>query len=158
MIKAGDRMPDGVMTEMQDGKPTPVNLTEWLQGKKSVLVSVPGAYTPTCSMRHLPGFVQQADALKGKGVDQVACMAVNDPFVLAAWGKDQSASGKVTMFADGSGDYTRALGMELDLMAAGLGMRGKRFALLIEDGVIKHVGLDEEGFSNSSAEAILKVL
>src|ERR671920_74048 len=109
--------------------PEPISTDELFGGKKVVLFSVPGAFTPTCSARHLPGFVEQADAIRAKGVDTIACMAVNDPWVMEAWGKSANVSGKILMLADGSGDYARALGLEMDLRGGGLGMRGQRFAI-----------------------------
>jgi peroxiredoxin len=128
-------------------------------GKKVVLVSVPGAFTPTCSMNHLPGFVEQAEALRGKGVDTIACMAVNDVFVMDAWGKDRGVGDNVVMLADGNGDYAKALGLEFDGSAFGMGMRGQRFAIVVDDGVATHVGVEAPGqFEVSKAEAILEAL
>ncbi len=121
-----------------------------------VLFAVPGAFTPTCSVKHLPGFVQNADAIKAKGVDTIACIAVNDAFVMAAWGKDQSCDGKVVMLADGSGAFTKALGLELDLIARGMGRRSQRYALLAEDGNVTHLAVEQPGgFEVSKAESIL---
>jgi peroxiredoxin (alkyl hydroperoxide reductase subunit C) len=139
----------------------PGNLTtdELFSGKKVILLSVPGAFTPTCSMKHLPGFVEQADELLNSGVDTIACMAVNDVFVMHAWGKDRGVGDKVTMLADGSGDYTRALGLELDATKSGMGMRGQRFAIVVDDGVATHVAVEAPGqFEVSKAEAILASL
>ena len=120
---------------------------------------MPGAFTPTCSAKHLPGFVNQSEALRAKGVDSIACLAVNDAFVMGAWGKDQQADGKVDMLADGSAAFTSALGLELDLVAAGLGVRGKRFAMIVDDGTVTHLAVEEPGaFEVSSAEAILAKL
>lgn len=128
-------------------------------GKKVVLVSVPGAFTPTCSMNHLPGFVEQAEALRGKGVDTIACMAVNDVFVMDAWGKDRGVGDDVVMLADGNGDYAKALGLEFDGSAFGMGTRGQRFAIVVDDGVATHVGVEAPGqFEVSKAEAILDAL
>jgi peroxiredoxin len=128
-------------------------------GKKVVLVSVPGAFTPTCSMNHLPGFVDQAEALRGKGVDTIACMAVNDVFVMDAWGKDRGVGDNVVMLADGNGDYAKALGLEFDGSAFGMGTRGQRFAIVVDDGVATHVGVEAPGqFEVSKAEAILDAL
>ena len=155
-IKAGDRIPDGKLKLM--GKDGPMNVTaEELLGKgRVVLFSVPGAFTPTCDAKHLPGFIEQAAALKGKGVAKVVCLAVNDVFVMNAWGKSAGAGEAVVMAADGNGDYTRALGLELDARGFGLGMRGQRFALVIEDGVVKQVHVEAPGeFKVSSAEHIL---
>ncbi len=155
-IKAGDRIPDGKLKLM--GKDGPMNVTaaELLGKGRVVLFSVPGAFTPTCDAKHLPGFIEQAAALKGKGVAKVVCLAVNDVFVMNAWGKSAGAGEAVVMAADGNGDYTRALGLELDARGFGLGMRGQRFALVIEDGVVKQVHVEAPGeFKVSSAEHIL---
>ena len=157
-IKVGDRMPSGTMHTMTDSGPAPVSTDELFKGKKVVLFSVPGAFTPTCSAKHLPGFVGNIDKLKAKGVDTVACMAVNDAFVMGAWGKDQNTDGKVTMLADGSADYSRKLGLETDLSGYGMGLRGKRFSLLVDDGVVKAVNVDEGEFKATSAESMLEQL
>ena len=158
-IKAGDRMPSGTFGVMTDSGPGAMSTDELFSGKKVVLVSVPGAFTPTCSMNHLPGFVDHADEIKGKGVDTIACMAVNDVFVMDAWGKDRHVDDKVLMLADGNGEYTRALGLEMDGSKFGLGLRGKRFAMVVEDGVAKHVAVEQPGkFEVSKAEAILEAL
>jgi peroxiredoxin len=125
-------------------------------GKTVVLFSVPGAFTPTCDARHLPGYLQHFDALKAKGVDTIACMAVNDMFVMNAWGKSSNVGEKVLMLADGNGDYTRALGLELDARGFGMGMRGQRFALVVKDGVATHVNIEAGGeFKVSAAEHVL---
>ena len=143
----------GVMT---DAGPGAVSTDEFFAGKKVVLVSVPGAFTPTCSMNHLPGLVEHADEILGKGVDTIACMAVNDVFVMDAWGKDRSVGNKVSMLADGNGEYAKALGLEMDGTAFGMGMRGQRFAVIVDDGVATHIAVEEAGkFEVSSAEAIL---
>jgi len=127
--------------------------------KKVVLVSVPGAFTPTCSMNHLPGFVDQAAQLKSKGVDKIACMAVNDVFVMDAWGKDRGVGDDVMMLADGNGEYARALGLEMDGTGFGMGMRGQRFAIVVDNGIATHVGVEAPGqFEVSKAEAILEAL
>ncbi|MGH7060537.1 MAG: peroxiredoxin [Stellaceae bacterium] len=129
-------------------------------GRKVALFAVPGAFTPACSQRHLPGFVEKAADIKAKGVDEVACVAVNDAFVLTAWGKDQKAEGKVHMLADGSGDLARALGLELDLSKAGLGVRSKRYSMLVDNGVVKSLNVEAQPgqVEASSAEAMLKAL
>ncbi len=146
----------GVMTETGTGS---MSSDELFAGKKVVLVSVPGAFTPTCSLNHLPGFVDQADQLTAKGVDTVACMAVNDVFVMDAWGKDRGVGEKVVMLADGNGEYSRALGLELDASGFGMGMRGQRFAIVVDDGVATHVAIEAPGqFEVSKAEAILAAL
>lgn len=158
-IQTGERMPAGELSVMSDNGPRSVTTDELFNGKKVVLVSVPGAYTPTCSMNHLPGFVQHADAILAKDVDTIACMAVNDVFVMSAWGKDQNVGDKVLMLADGNGDYTRALGLELDGTGFGMGMRGQRFAIVVDDGIATHVAVEAPAqFEVSKAEAILDVL
>ncbi len=158
-IKAGDRMPAGEFAVMTESGPGKVSTDELFSGKKVVLISVPGAFTPTCSMNHLPGYVEQADRLKEKGVDTIACMAVNDVFVMNAWGKDRNVGDKVMMLADGNGDYTRALGLEMDGTGFGLGMRGQRFAIVVDDGVVSQVAVEEPGkFEVSKAESILSSL
>jgi len=158
-IQAGEKMPTGSLGVMTDSGPGALTTDELFSGKKVVLVSVPGAFTPTCSMNHLPGFVDQADALLGKGVDTIACMAVNDVFVMHAWGKDRGVGAKVLMLADGNGDYARALGLEFDGTGFGMGMRGQRFAIVVDDGVATHVAVEAPGqFEVSKAESILASL
>jgi peroxiredoxin len=157
-IKVGDKMPSGTMHTMTAEGPAAVTTDELFSGKKVALFSVPGAFTPTCSAKHLPSYVQHADDLKAKGVDAIACMAVNDAFVMGAWGKDQHAEGKVTMLADGNADYSKALGLELDLTGVGFGMRGKRFSILVDDGVVTQLNVDEDGYGKTSAETMLEQL
>jgi peroxiredoxin len=158
-IQAGEKMPSGAFGIMTDSGPGGMSTLDLFSGKKVVLVSVPGAFTPTCSMNHLPGFVDQADALRAKGVDTIACMAVNDVFVMDAWGKDRGVGDDVVMLADGNGDYARALGLEFDGSGFGMGTRGQRFAIIVDDGVATHVGVEEPGqFDVSKAEAILAKL
>ena len=158
-IKVGDKIPKGQFTRMGAKGPEPLSTDELFAGKKVVLFSVPGAFTPTCSAKHLPGFVQNAEALKAKGVDTIACMAVNDVFVMSAWGKSANANGKVAMLADGNGEYARALGLELDASKFGMGQRSKRFSMIVEDGVVKQLNLEPGGeFGVSSAESALKQL
>ncbi len=158
-IQAGEKMPSGAFGVMTDAGPGAVSTDEFFGGKKVVLVSVPGAFTPTCSMNHLPGFVEHADEILGKGVDTIACMAVNDVFVMDAWGKDRNVGDKVSMLADGNGEYAKALGLEMDGTAFGMGMRGQRFAIIVDDGVASHVAVEEAGkVEVSSAEAVLKNL
>ena len=142
-IKVGDSMPDGTLMTMTAEGPKPVSSAELFKGKKVVLFGLPGAFTPTCSAKHLPGFIQNAAALKAKGVDTIACMSVNDAFVMGAWGKEQGAGDKVMMLADGSADYAKALGLQLDLTARGMGMRATRFSLLVDDGVVKAINIEE---------------
>src|SRR5499425_1131710 len=129
-IKAGDRMPAGKLKTMTKDGPKDVTTDELFKGKKVVLFSVPGAFTPTCDAKHLPGFVEKAADIKKKGVATIACLSVNDAFVMKAWGKAQNTEGKVDMLADGNGEYTRALGLELDATGFGMGMRGQRFSLV----------------------------
>jgi peroxiredoxin len=158
-IQAGEKMPSGALGVMTDAGPGGVSTDDLFSGKKVVLVSVPGAFTPTCSMNHLPGFVGHADEILAKGVDTIACMAVNDIFVMDAWGKDQGVGDKVLMLADGNGEYAQALGLELDGSAFGMGTRGQRFALIVDDGVATHVAVEAPGqFEVSKAEAILEAL
>jgi peroxiredoxin len=158
-VKVGDTIPSmKLMTPTADG-PKEIGTDEIFKGKKVVLFAVPGAFTPTCSAKHLPGFVQQADAILAKGADTIACMAVNDVFVMGAWAKDQGAGDKVLMLADGSAAFTKALGLELDLVARGLGVRAQRFALIAEDGKVTHLAVEQPGgFDVSRAEAILAAL
>jgi peroxiredoxin len=141
---------------MTDAGPGAVSTEDLFDGKKVVLFSVPGAFTPTCSMNHVPGFVDHADEILAKGVDTIACMAVNDIFVMDAWGKDRSVGDKISMLADGNGEYASALGLEMDATGFGMGMRGQRFAIIVDDGVATHVAVEEAGkFEVSSAEAVL---
>jgi glutaredoxin/glutathione-dependent peroxiredoxin len=158
-IKAGERMPSGTLKTMTADGPKDISTDELFGGKKVVLFSVPGAFTPTCSARHLPGFVEHADAIKAKGVDTIACMAVNDPWVMEAWGKSANVGGKILMLADGNGDYARALGLETDLRGGGLGMRGQRFAIIVDNGVAKNVLIEApKEFKVSAAEHVLQQL
>ena len=155
-IKAGDRMPAGTFKRMTKEGPKDLTTDELFKGKRVVLFSVPGAFTPTCDAKHLPGFVQLADQIRAKGVDTIACMAVNDVFVMNAWGKASSVGDKILMLADGNGDYSRALGLEMDGTKFGMGMRGKRFAIIVKDGVATAVNVEEPGqFKVSAAEYVL---
>jgi len=155
-IKVGDHIPSATLTTMTDGKPTPVKTDEFFAGKKVALFSVPGAFTPTCSAKHLPSFLDNADKLKAKGVDVIACVAVNDVFVMRAWGEHNKADGKVVMLADGNGEFARALGLEMDASKFGMGTRGKRFSMLVDDGVVKHLNIEEPGaFGVSSGDHML---
>jgi len=157
-IKAGDKIPDATVMRMGGSGPEPVKSSDLFKGKV-VLFSVPGAFTPTCSAKHLPGFVEKADEIKAKGVDKIVCMAVNDAFVMNAWGKDQNVGDKVEMIADGNGDLTRALGLSLDATGFGLGERGQRFAFVANDGVIEQLFVEEGGaFQVSSAENVINHL
>jgi peroxiredoxin len=158
-IKAGERMPKGVFGVMTDAGPGAMSSDELFSGKKVVLFSVPGAFTPTCSAKHLPGFLEFADAFADKGVDTIACMAVNDVFVMNAWAKDQGTGDKVVMLADGNGEYAKALDLQMDGNAFGMGMRGQRFAIVVDDGTVTHVAIEEPGkFEVSKAEAVLAAL
>ena len=153
-IQPGDRIPDATLQYI-DGGIQSIDTATLFSGKKLVLFAVPGAFTPTCSERHLPGFVEQFDAFREKGVD-VACMAVNDPFVMQAWGESQHVPAGLTMLADGNADFTRALGLQMDATGFGMGLRSKRFALYAEDGVVREVFLEAPGeFRVSSAEHVL---
>ncbi len=158
-IKVGDAIPSmKLITATPDG-PKEISTDELFKGKKVILFGVPGAFTPTCSVRHLPGFVEQAEALKTKGADTIACVAVNDAFVMDAWAKQQGVEGKVVMLADGSGTFIKALGLELDLMARGMGMRSQRFALVAADGKVTHLNVEQPGgFDVSNAETVLSLL
>ena len=156
-IQPGDRIPDATLQYVDDGIRS-VTAAEFFAGRKLVLFAVPGAFTPTCSERHLPGFVEHFDAFREKGVD-VACMAVNDPFVMQAWGESQHVPAGLTMLADGNGAFARALGLEMDASGFGMGTRSKRFALYAEDGVVRHVFVEAPGeFRVSSAEHMLAQL
>ncbi len=155
-IKTGDKMPTGTLGVMTDKGPGQLTSAELFDGKKVVLFSVPGAFTPTCSAKHLPGFIENAAKLKAKGVDTIACLAVNDAFVMGAWAKQSGAEGKITMLADGNCAYTKALGLELDASGFGMGQRGQRFALVVENGIVKHTFVEAPmEFKVSSAEHIL---
>ena len=156
MIKVGDKIPSATLMEMQDGKPTPVSTDSFFGGKKVALFALPGAFTPTCSAKHVPGFVNSYDALKAKGVDAIACVSVNDAFVMGAWGKDQQAGDKVHMLADGNGDFTRAVGLEMDGTKFGMGKRSQRYSMIVDNGVVKSVNVEEPGaFDVSSAEYMM---
>ena len=155
-IKIGDEMPAGTLTQMTEAGAAPVTTADLFTGKRVALFAVPGAFTPTCSQKHLPGFVANADALKSKGIETIVCMAVNDPFVMAAWGKDQGVGEKVMMLADGNGDYTKALGLELDLSKHGLGLRSARFSMIVDNGSVTALNIDEGGaFEISDADTLI---
>lgn len=155
-IKEGDTLPSVVLTEMVDGAPTPTSTDDLTKGKKVVFFAVPGAFTPTCSAKHLPGFVEQAAALKGKGVDEVCCLSVNDVFVMDAWGQAQNAGGKVRMLADGNGDLAGAMGLTMDGSKFGMGQRSQRYAMVVNDGKVEKLLVEEgPGLSASSAESVL---
>ena len=159
-IQVGDKIPSVTLKQMSPEGPKDITTDELFRGKKVALFAVPGAFTPACSQRHLPGYVDRAADIKAKGVDEIACVAVNDIFVLTAWAKDQKADGKVRMLADGSGDFVRALGLELDLTRGGLGFRSKRYSMLVDDGVVKSLNVEPQPgqVETSSADAMLKSL
>ena len=156
-IKVGDKIPSATLMQMKGGAPQPLKTDDLFAGKKVVVFALPGAFTPTCSAKHLPGFVQKADEIHGKGVDTIACISVNDAFVMGAWGEQQSTGEKVMMLADGNGDFTRALGLEMDATKFGMGKRSQRFSMLVENGIVKQLNVEEPGaYSVSSAEHILQ--
>ncbi|MFL6844606.1 MAG: peroxiredoxin [Allosphingosinicella sp.] len=155
-INVGDRLPKANLAKASPDGPQPVDSEDYFKGRRIALFSVPGAFTPTCSARHLPGFVERADELKAKGVDEVACIAVNDAFVMQAWGDSAGASGKVTMLADGNGDFARALGLTMDGSKFGLGERGSRWSAIVNDGVVEQLNVEEPGaFNVSSADYLM---
>jgi glutaredoxin/glutathione-dependent peroxiredoxin len=158
-IKVGDKIPSVKLRHMTAEGPKEITTDEIFKGKKVVLFAVPGAFTPTCSAKHLPGFVEKAAQIKAKGVDTIACIAVNDAFVMGAWGKAQSTDGKIQMLADGNGDFARAVDLEMDGSGFGLGKRSKRYAMVVQDGVVKTLNIENPGaFEVSSADAILQAL
>ena len=158
-IKVGDKLPSAILMEMKGGTPQPVKTDDFFAGKKVAVFALPGAFTPTCSAKHLPGFIQHADALKAKGIDAIACISVNDAFVMGAWGDQQGTRGKVAMLADGNGDFTRALGLEMDATKFGMGKRSQRFSFVADNGVVKQLNVEEPGaFAVSSADHMLKQL
>ncbi|HEX5536841.1 MAG TPA: peroxiredoxin [Sphingobium sp.] len=158
-ISKGDKVPATTFVKMTENGPEQVDGESFFKGRKVALFSVPGAFTPTCSAKHLPGFVDKADDLKSKGVDEIACTAVNDAFVMGAWGKSAAADGKVTMLADGNGDFARAVGLEMDGSKFGMGTRGQRFSMIVNDGVVEEVNIEAPGdFKVSSAEHMLNQL
>lgn len=157
-IKEGDKLPDATMHTMKDGRPSAVTTQELFGGKKVVVFAVPGAYTPTCSQAHLPGFVVNADSIKEKGVDSIVCISVNDAFVMDSWGKEKNAE-QILMVGDGNGEFTKKLGLEMDGSGFGLGTRSQRYAMVVEDGVVKKLAVEEPGkFEVSKAESILETL
>ncbi len=158
-INVGDKIPSVKLKTMTKDGPKDITTDELFGGKKVALFALPGAFTPTCSAKHLPGFVQNADALKDKGVGAIACLSVNDAFVMDAWGKSQNVGDKVVMLADGSADLTKALGLELDLTANGMGVRSKRYSMIVDNGVVKQINVEKPGaFEVSNAETMLKQL
>lgn len=158
-IKPGDKLPEAKFMTMTDAGPTPTSTEEVFAGKTVALFSVPGAFTPTCSAKHLPGFKEKAEELKAQGVDTIACTAVNDVFVLAAWEKDQGTKGDILMLSDGNGDFAKAIGLDFDGSGFGMGQRGQRFSLVAKDGIVTHINVEEPGeFRVSSAEFMLDQL
>ncbi|MGA2190656.1 MAG: peroxiredoxin [Steroidobacteraceae bacterium] len=158
-IKAGDKMPQGTFTRMTTDGPKKITTDELFNGKTVVLFSVPGAFTPTCDAKHLPGFIEHADELRKKGVDTIACTAVNDVFVMNAWGKAAGVGDKILMLADGNAEYAKALGLELDAKGYGMGVRGQRFAVIVKNGVAAHLNVEAPGeFKVSAADYVLKQL
>ncbi|HEX8442525.1 MAG TPA: peroxiredoxin [Allosphingosinicella sp.] len=158
-VSVGDRIPNLTLMRAAADGPQPVSTADFFANRRVALFSVPGAFTPTCSARHLPGFVEKADDLKAKGVDEIACTAVNDAFVLAAWARMGEAVDKVTMLADGNGEFVKALGLEMDGSKFGMGQRGKRFSMVVNNGVIEQLFVEEPGaFSVSSADYMLERL
>jgi peroxiredoxin len=164
MLKVGDKLPAGSLQEFIEVEgngcsvgPNTFKVQDQVKGKKIAIFGLPGAFTPTCSAKHVPSYLQNLDALKAKGVDEVWCFAVNDAFVMGAWARDQKASGRIRFMADGSADYTKKLGLELDLTARGLGMRCNRFSMLVEDGVVKTLNVEGPGkFEVSDGATMLK--
>ena len=155
-IKVGDKLPEATFMIMGADGPAPLTSDELFTGKKVAIFSLPGAFTPTCSARHLPGFVEKADEIKSKGVDTIVCTAVNDVFVMDAWGKDQGVGDKVVMAADGNGTWVREIGLVMDGTGFGMGRRGQRFSMLVNDGVVETLNVEEPGgYDVSSAEYIL---
>ena len=159
-INIGETIPSVTLKQLTPEGVKEFTTDEIFRNKKVVLFAVPGAFTPACSQRHLPGYVDRAANIKAKGIDEIVCVAVNDAFVMGAWGKEQKTEGKVRMLADGSGDFVRALGLELDLTKGGLGIRSKRYAMLVDNGVVKSLDIEAQPgqVDVSSAEAMLKAL
>jgi peroxiredoxin len=163
-IKVGDRLPEGTLTELIEDErpgctlgPNSFKLSDLTKGKRIVIFGLPGAFTPTCSAKHVPSYVANHDKLRAKNVDEVWCVSVNDAFVMGAWGKDQKAGGKVRMMADGSAVLTKALGLEMDLTARGMGVRSQRYSMLVDDGVVKSINVEAPGkFEVSDADTMLK--
>ena len=159
MIKVGDKIPSATLMQMKDGGPKPVSTDQLFAGKKVALFALPGAFTPTCSAKHLPGFVKHSEALKAKGIDAIACVSVNDAFVMGAWGEQQKAGDTVMMLADGNGDFTRALGLEMDATKFGMGKRSQRYSMVVDNGVVKQLNVEQPGaFEVSSADHMIALL
>lgn len=157
MIQTGDQLPDITLAAVINDEIGELNLADYCSGKKVVLFAVPGAFTPGCSKTHLPGFVQNSEQLKAKGIDQILCASVNDAFVMQAWGREQNVADMI-LLADGNADFTKVIGLQLDASKWRMGQRSQRYAMIIDDGVISFLGLDETGIDKSSAENILAQL
>ncbi|MDB5822660.1 MAG: type 2 peroxiredoxin (AhpC/TSA-family) protein [Herminiimonas sp.] len=165
-IKVGDRLPEGTLSEFIDTEtegcalgPNTFKVADLTKGKKIAIFGLPGAFTPTCSAKHVPGYIAQADKLKAKGVDEIWCISVNDAFVMGAWGRDQKATGIVRMMGDGSATFTKALGLDADFSKNGMGIRSRRYSMLVDDGVVKQLNLEDAGkFEVSNAETMLAQL
>ena len=158
-LKVGDKVPSATFTTFGPDGPGPITTDELFKGKKVALYAVPGAFTPTCSVKHLPGFKQNAASLRAKGVDTIACVSVNDVFVMKAWGEDQGVGSDVMMLADGNGDFTKAVGLELDATRFGMGPRSQRYSMVVDDGVVTELNVEQGGeFKVSSAEYMLAQL
>ncbi|MDX5332277.1 MAG: peroxiredoxin [Caulobacteraceae bacterium] len=158
-IKVGDKLPAVTLTQATMDGPKPVSVDDFFKGRTVALFAVPGAFTPTCSARHLPGYVDQAETIKGKGVDVIACLSVNDAFVMKAWGESQSVGDDIVMLADGSGDFTRAVGLTMDATKFGMGERSQRYSMIVKDGVVQELNVEEAGeFRVSSAEYLIDQL
>ena len=165
-IKVGDRLPDGMLTEFIDTEtagcsigPNKFQVADLVKGRKIAIFGLPGAFTPTCSAKHVPGYVANLDQLKAKGIDEVWCVSVNDAYVMGAWGRDQKSVGKVRMMADGSALFTKALGLELDLTAGGMGLRSRRYSMVVDDGIVKSLNVEQPGkFEVSDADTMLRQL
>ena len=155
-IKVGDKLPEATFKLMKDGKPADITVAELTAGKKVALFAVPGAFTPTCSARHLPGYKEKAAEFRARGVDTIACVSVNDVFVMGAWGKDQQVGDDVLMLADGNGAFAKAVGLEMDGTGFGMGSRSKRYSMVVEDGVVKQLNVEAGGeFKVSAADYML---
>ena len=159
MIKVGDAIPEATLVAATSDGPKEMTTAALFGGRKVVLFAVPGAFTPTCSAKHVPGFMQHADALAAKGVDQIACIAVNDPFVMGAWAKDQAVGDQILMLSDGMAEFTKALGLQIDMSKRGLGIRSSRYAMVVENGIVTMLNVEEPGgFDVSTAETVLEAL
>ncbi len=158
-ISVGDRLPDVTVHVMGESAPEPRSSAEMFAGRKVVLFALPGAFTPTCSRNHLPGYVEHAQGFRDKGVDDIVCLSVNDAWVMSAWGKSLGAEGKVSMVADGNGEFTRAVGLNADMSAAGYGERSVRYAMIVDDGVVTHLNVEEpREFKISDAVTMLSLI